>query len=132
MANQRFAVIVGVNDAHTRLRYAERDAEAMHELLELEGFDARLFTGPQVTASDIKTALRQIVTRADQTDLLVVYFAGRATTPAWSRGAETYLVTPDLDESALPENPDLGLRMAFLERDVLEFFAGAAVLAVDA
>ncbi|GID26280.1 EAL domain-containing protein [Paractinoplanes brasiliensis] len=132
MADQRFAVIVGVNDTRTRLRFAERDAEAVHELLELEGFDARLFTGQHVTASDVKAALRQIATRADKTDLLVVYFAGRAITPTWSRGAETYLVTPDLDESALSVNPDSGLRMAFLERDVLEFFAGTAMLVADA
>ncbi|MBU2666290.1 EAL domain-containing protein [Actinoplanes bogorensis] len=124
-------MIVGVNDAHSRLRFAERDAEAMCELLQLEGFDARLFTGSRVTASDVKAALRQFAMRADRTDLFVVYFAGRALTPSWSHGSETYLVTSELDETILGDNPDSGLRMAFLERDVLDFFPGSAVLIAD-
>lgn len=150
MANQRFAVIVGVDDpgprprsgrsragsaapaATGRLRFAERDARALHELLDLEGFDACLFTGARATAADIKTALRQAAMRSDRTDLLVVYFAGYALEPEWSRGGDTYLVTAGLDESTLSEIPDSGLRMSFIERDVLDFFPGSAVLILDA
>ncbi|WP_250033278.1 EAL domain-containing protein [Paractinoplanes maris] len=134
MANQRLAVMVGVNDAgpHPRLRFAERDAEALRDQLELEGFETCLLIGAEATAAEIKATLRQAVMRSDTSDVLVVYFAGHTVTPEWSRGTDTYLVTPDLDESALSENPDSGLRMAFLERDVLEFFAGPAVLLVDA
>ncbi|WP_127501847.1 EAL domain-containing protein [Actinoplanes solisilvae] len=142
MANQRFAVIVGADDAGprarsgrsrpSRLRFAERDARAVQELLDLHGFDTCLFTGAGATAAHIKAALRQAAMRSDPTDLLVVYFAGSVRQPEWSRGADTYLVTADLDESTLSEIPDSGLRMAFLERDVLDFFPGSAVLILDA
>ncbi len=123
MTDQHFAVIVGVNST------AVRDAGALHELI--GGADAHLFAGPHTRAAEVKATLRQIAMRADPTDLLLVYFAGPVLTPEWSRGGETYLVTPDLDETALSEHPDQGLRMAFLERDVLEFFPGTAVLIVD-
>ncbi|HET6478643.1 MAG TPA: EAL domain-containing protein [Actinoplanes sp.] len=141
MANQRFAVVVGAESPprlspprrrSARLRFAVRDAQAVHELLDHEGFDARLFTGARATTADVKAALRQAAIRADKTDLLVVYFAGHLLVPEWSRGADTYLVTHDLDESTLSENPDSGLRMVFLEHDVLDFFPGSAVLILDA
>ncbi|MCY1139799.1 EAL domain-containing protein [Actinoplanes sp. Pm04-4] len=132
MANQRFAVMVGVDDAGSRLRFAERDAEAMRDQFAAEGFETCLFTGADATAGEIKATLRQAVMRAGKSDVLVVYFAGGTVTPEWSRGADTYLITHDLDESALSENPDSGVRMAFLERDVLEFFPGTAVLIIDA
>ncbi|MGK5678145.1 EAL domain-containing protein [Actinoplanes sp. URMC 104] len=137
MAGQRFAVLVGVNDAGVRTRatgnrFAERDAEAVDEQLTLEGFQTRLLTGARATAGAVKSALRRFAVRARNTDLLVVYFAGSTLTPAWSHGADTYLVTSGLDEAALPGDPDGGLRMSFLERDVLDFFPGSAVLVLDA
>src|SRR5690349_4909125 len=106
MANQRFAVMVGVDDAGSLLRFAERDAEVMRDQFAAEGFETCLFTGVNATAGEIKATLRQAVMRSEKSDVLVVYFAGRTVTPEWSRGTDTYLITHDLDESALSENPD--------------------------
>ena len=83
------------------------------------------------SAAAIKTALRRIALYSDPSDTLLVYFAGHTLTPAWSLGNDVYLVTPDLDEAALGDDPDAGLRLSYLHQDVLELFAGAATLILD-
>ena len=142
MTDKRYAVVVGVDDSGIgatlpTLRYAARDAEAIRDLLcdpEVGTFDpadVELFAGPHTSAAAIKTALRRIALNSDQSDTLLVYFAGHTLTPAWSLGTDVYLVTPDLDESALGDDPDAGLRMSYLKQDVLELFSGAATLILD-
>ena len=142
MTGQRCAVIIGVDDSGIdvqlpQLRYAEKDARAMGHVLsdpEIGTFDpadVRLFVGPQTTAAEIKAALRTIVLDSSPSDVLLIYFAGHTLTPAWSGGTDMYLVTPDLREAELSANPDAGLRMAFLKRDVLDLFAGTSLLVLD-
>lgn len=83
-------------------------------------------------ASEVKSRLRQLVRDSHETDLLVIYFAGHNLVPQWGYGtSERYLVTPDLDESGLLDNPEAGLRMSFLTSDVLEHFNGTSVLILD-
>jgi len=142
VADRRFAVVIGVDDPGVDatlpgLRYAERDAHAVRDTLCDPGIgtfkpqDVTFFAGPQTSAADIKAALRRIAIGSSRSDLLLVYFAGPALTPSWSHGTDVYLVTPDLDESALRDDPDAGLRMAFLARDVLQIFAGTTLLILD-
>ena len=142
VTNQRFAVVIGVDDSGVNvtlpnLRCAERDAQVIRDVVSdpvigtFDPKDVKLFAGPCTTAAEIKAVLHHIVINSDQSDVLLVYFAGHTLTPAWSHGTDTYLVTPDLDESALFDNPNAGLRLAFLKRDILEHFAGTALLVLD-
>ena len=147
MTEQRYAVIIGVDDAgHTadgttavlpRLRYAEADAKAIHAVLcdpragTFDLGDVRLFASAETTADRVKAAFMEVLGAADASDVLVVYFAGHTLSPDWSRATDSYLVTPELDQAALARNPDAGLRMTFLKRDVLDAFPGKALLILD-
>jgi EAL domain-containing protein (putative c-di-GMP-specific phosphodiesterase class I) len=135
VTDRHFAVIVGIDDAGSPgLHRAEDDARAVLDALchprtgTFDPADVRLFAGPQTTASQIKATLRDIVAQSHASDVLVIYFAGHSVAPPWSRSTDTYLVTPDLDLTA---DADAGLRLTFLKRDVLEAFAGKALLILD-
>lgn len=138
MVDKRFAVVIGV-DAPGRDATvpALRDAHAVRDTLcdpvigTFDPGDVTLFTGSQAGAADIKAALRRIALASDRSDLLLVYFAGHIMTPSWSHDTDVYLVTSDLDRSALSDDPDAGLRMAFLARDILPVFAGTVLLILD-
>ncbi|MEH1014269.1 EAL domain-containing protein [Micromonospora sp. CPCC 206060] len=93
--------------------------------------DVTLFTGEEAEWREIKARLRDLVLRSQPSDVLLVYFAGHAFVPEWSAGPDAYLVTPDLDAEALRRDPDSGIRMAFLKRDVFESFAGTSFLVLD-
>jgi len=119
------------------LHHAEDDAKAIYHVLcdprtsTFDPDDVRLFVGPDTTADQVKAALMKIMSESSRSDVLVVYFAGHSLTPTWSRATDTYLVTPELDQAALARDPDAGLRMTFLKRDVLEAFPGNALLILD-
>ena len=142
MAHRTFAVVIGVDGAGATagvptLRYAVDDAEAIRDILgdpdigTFDSDDIQLFVGVDATAARIKSTLRRIAVDSDRSDVLLVYFAGHTMTPSWSHDTDLYLVTADFDESALSHDPDAGLRMTFLKRDVLEYFAGTALLILD-
>ena len=142
MANRRTAVIIGVDatgvgSSLPSLRFAQRDATAMATLLcdpQLGTFDpadVTLFLGAEASVAAIKATLRRIVLGSESSDVLVVYFAGHALVPSWSDGTDLYLVTPGLAERALSDDPEAGLRMAFIIRDVLQHFMGASLLILD-
>jgi EAL domain-containing protein (putative c-di-GMP-specific phosphodiesterase class I) len=142
VADKRFAVVIGVDApgvdaALPALRFVQRDAEAVRDTLcdpvsgTFEPGDVTLFTGPQAVAADIKATLRRIALSSHRSDLLLIYFAGHTLTPSWSHDTDVYLVTPDLDKSVLSDDPDAGLRMAFLARDILPIFAGTVLLILD-
>ena len=142
MTDQRFAVVIGVDGGGRagvlpRLRHAEDDAKAIHRALcdpftgTFDQSDVRRFIGPDTTVDEIKATLREIMRGSASSDVLVVYFAGHSLTPEWSQATDTYLVTPDLDLSVLQRDPDAGLRLTFLKREVLEAFPGNALLILD-
>ena len=151
MTDQRLAVIIGVNGSETivgaggngkadivpRLHHAEDDARAIYNALcdpqtgTFNSDDVQLFVGPDTTAERVKHVLMEIMSESSPSDVLVVYFAGHSLIPVWSRATDTYLVTPELNQSALARDPDAGLRMAFLKRDILEAFPGNALLILD-
>jgi len=142
VADQRFAVVIGVDDPGAEaglpgLRSAERDARAVRDVLcdpEIGTFDpddVTLFAGPATSAADIKATLRRIAVGSSPSDVLLIYFAGHTLAPAWSHRTDAYLATPELDETALAADPDAGLRMSFLARDVLRLFAGTSALIMD-
>jgi EAL domain-containing protein (putative c-di-GMP-specific phosphodiesterase class I) len=135
-------VLIGVNQCGydvqlPSLRYAEDDARAMRDVLlderigTFDDGDVQLFIGEDATWRDIKTRLRDLALASQPSDVLLVYFAGHALVPQWSVGPDAYLVTADLDAEGLRREPDNGLRMAFLKRDVFEAFAGTSFLVLD-
>ncbi|MFG1673639.1 EAL domain-containing protein [Micromonospora sp. NPDC049282] len=138
--SNRSAVLIGVNACGAdvqlpTLRYAENDAREMQSVLldpDIGTFDnVDLFVGPDARWHDIKTRLRDIAVDSRPSDLLLVYFAGHALVPEWNTQLDAYLVTADLDPGTLRREPDNGLRMAFLKRDVFETFAGTSFLVLD-
>ncbi|MFI5893597.1 caspase domain-containing protein [Actinoplanes sp. NPDC051513] len=142
MAGRRHVVAIGVDGPGTGstapdLRYAQRDAQAVRDVLcdpdigTFDPGDVHLFLGPEAGATEIKASLRRIAIGSRPSDLLLFYFAGHTVAPSWSHGTDVYLVTPDLDVSRLSDDPDAGLRMAFLVRDVLPLFAGTALSILD-
>ena len=142
MADQRLAVVIGVDDPGVdatlpSLRYAQRDAQAVRDTLcdpvigTFDPADVTLFTGARAGTAEIKSVLRRIALGSSRSDLLLFYFAGHTLTPSWSHHTDAYLVTSDLDEAALSDDPDAGLRMSFLTRDVFQIFAGTALLILD-
>ncbi|MFF5292116.1 EAL domain-containing protein [Paractinoplanes globisporus] len=142
MAGRRRVVAIGVDgpgigSSVPDLRYAQRDAQAVRDVLcdpEIGTFDpsdAHLFLGLEADATEIKETLRGLAIDSSPSDLLLFYFAGHTVAPAWSRGTDVYLVTPDLDVSSLSRKPEAGLRMTFLVHDVLPHFAGTALSILD-
>ena len=82
---KRYAVCIGIN--HYRdsqdipaLRYAEKDAQAVYELILQRGFaqeDCRLLLGSQATQQAIHDALKTVVLdKPRKEDLVLFYFAG--------------------------------------------------------
>lgn len=139
---ERYGVIVGANACGPNarvpaLRFAEADAKAIYDRLTDENsgtFDAasvQLLTGSEATTSAVKSALRDIALRMSPSDMLFVYFSGHAIVSPWSRRNDPHLVTSDLNPDSLKSNPDQGLRMSFLRRDVFEVSQGSSFLILD-
>lgn len=142
MAGRRIAVIIGVDntaldDSLPSLLFAEKDARSVRDILcdpEIGTFDpadVRLHLGPEASVADLKASLSWAVHDAGHDDVLLVYFAGHTMEPEWSRGTDVYLVTPDLDDRVLAQDPEAGLRMSYLKRHVLGRFPGTALLILD-
>ncbi|MGW1062651.1 EAL domain-containing protein [Micromonospora rubida] len=140
--SRRRAVLIGVNQGGSdvrlpALRYAERDVQAVRGVLldeEIGTFDdadIKMYVGAEATWREIKAGLREMALDSGPSDVLLVYFAGHALVPEWSTQLDAYLVTADLNPDALRREPDNGLRMAFLKRDVFETFAGTSFLVLD-
>jgi Caspase domain len=139
LVGERYGIIIGVNacGAHVRipsLRFAEADAKAVYDHLTNEEsgtFDAtltRLLTGRAATTFAVRAALREIALKMSPSDVLFVYFAGHAIISPWSRHNDPYLVTSDLDPASLEAEPDHGLRMSFLKRDIFDVSPGSSGL----
>jgi EAL domain-containing protein (putative c-di-GMP-specific phosphodiesterase class I) len=142
LSGRQFAVVVGVNTPGRNARlpdlaFAEDDAKALHAALtdpRTGGFDPAdtvLLTGPRATTAAVKQALREAVGRAHPSDLLLFAFAGHGHVPAMPPRDDPFLVTWDLDYDLIVGEPDHGLRMSFLRRDVFDVFAGSSCLILD-
>ena len=82
---KHYAVCIGINQYVDSqeipdLRYAEKDAQAVYDLLLQRGFaqeDCRLLLGPQATQQAIQDALKVVVLdNPRKDDLVLFYFAG--------------------------------------------------------
>lgn len=140
--SKRWAVLIGVNQCGhdvqlPPLRFAESDAHALRDVLldqdigTFDDGDVKTFIGSDATWREIKVFLRDLALRAKPSDVLLVYFAGHTLVPQWSDQLDAYLVTADLDPSVLSREPDNGLRMSFLKRDIFDAFAGTSFLVLD-
>lgn len=142
MDGRRRGVFIGVNHCTREpnippLRFAERDAVAVRDVLTdpaigtFDPADAVLLTGAAATAAEIKTALRSAALGCGPSDVLLVYFAGHGILPPWHPAGDPYLATVDTALAQFELNPELGLRMGFLRRDVFEVAAGSSFLVLD-
>lgn len=113
------------------------DAQSVHDVLTDERIgtfdpaDVRLLLGPEATTRNVKEALRSAALDMSPSDVLVVYFAGHAVLSRWRYRSDPYLATTDLELDALREDPDSGLRMSFLWRDVFHASVGSSFLILD-
>lgn len=106
--NRRLAVIVGLSryehasDALPNLRYADRDAKKMAELLmrpEAGGFPAeniRLLINEDATYRNVRAALFEFLQHAIDSDLVLIYFSGHGV-PDPLRPDNLYLMCYDSD-----------------------------------
>ncbi|MGB3786442.1 MAG: caspase family protein [Phormidesmis sp.] len=101
----RWAIIVGISkyqDASLNLRYADRDAEALYQLLITSGgghfqpeFICKL-TNKRATTGKITQALRAFLKKPAREDLVLIYFACHGA-PDPDRPGNVYLLTHDTD-----------------------------------
>ncbi len=142
MDGQRYGVIVGVTAGGpgphpSSPGFAEQAARQFSDRLTdpaTGAFDSArvcLLTGAAATTRAVKAALRDAALALSPSDVLLVYFAGPVFLSPWLRYNDPYLVTADLDPGALRADPDDGLRLSFLRRDVLEAAQGSSYLILD-
>lgn len=114
-SGRKFAVIIGVseyknNDAGlTDLAFADKDAEALFQLLTQGGFnpnDILFLTNERATLSAVRDSLARFLTRAASTDMILFFLAGHGTPDPYDRRNLYYLVhdskVADLKNTALP------------------------------
>ncbi|MBW4659749.1 MAG: caspase family protein [Drouetiella hepatica Uher 2000/2452] len=103
----RWAVIVGVSkyqDSKLNLRYADRDAEELYQLLLTPNggsFQAEYvckLTNKQATKKNVTRALRGFLKKPAREDLVLIYFACHGS-PDPERPSNIYLLTHDTDPS---------------------------------
>lgn len=119
------------------LHYAEEDARSVFNLLtdpEIGTFDpadGRLLTGTEASVGAVKAAVRSAALASTASDLLLVYFAGHGVMPAWSSDGDAFLACSDMDLAKQHDDPESGLRLGFLKRDVFGACAGSSILVLD-
>ena len=114
-SGRKFAVIIGVskyknNDAGlTDLAFADKDAEALFQLLTQGGFnsnDILFLTNERATLSAVRDSLARFLTRAAPTDMILFFLAGHGTPDPYDNLNLYYLVhdskVADLKNTALP------------------------------
>lgn len=142
MDGQRYGVIVGIKAGGPipelpSLRFAERAAGQLCDRLTdpragaFERSRVQLLTGAAATTRAVKAALRDAALAMSPSDTLLVYFAGQTVISPWPRYNDPYLVTADLDPATLRADPDGGLRLSFLRRDVFDAAQGSCYLIMD-
>ncbi|MCI5137144.1 MAG: caspase family protein [Candidatus Electrothrix sp. AR1] len=81
-----YAVVIGIRNYQQattwkELKYAEKDAKAMADLLRRQGFEVRLFIGREATKNNIISYLADdLATRLSKGDRIVFYFSGHGET----------------------------------------------------
>lgn len=142
MAGRVRGVFVGVNSCLLERRiptlfWAEQDAQQVCEVLTDQTMgvippdSATILVGRSASAGAVKKALRLAALATEPSDVLVVYFAGHGLLPPWEQFGEPYLVTSDLTLAEIREQPDSGLRMGYLRRDVFDVVRGTSILMLD-
>jgi len=130
----RWAIVVGISKyrhENLNLKYADRDAEALYELLLTPsggGFEKEhivKLVNEEATTANITRALRSFLKKPAQEDIVLIYFACHGA-PDIDRPGIVYLLTHDVDPkdisgTALPMREiDLSLRENLLaERAII-------------
>jgi hypothetical protein len=139
----RYAVCIGVNQYQPSarlgtLRFAEKDAKAVHDLLGQSGFAPEnlcLLLGEDATLDAINSALStMILDRPGENDLVVFYFAGhslplttneREVQQGGEPRSEVFLTSYDFDREKIEQSPSFRMQHALgMERLRKVFFEG--------
>src|SRR5579884_25416 len=146
--NNRYAICVGINQYHSSaqvktLRYAEKDAQALYDLLLRHGFardNCHLLLGNDATLEAIQDALTSFVlTKPYEDDLVIFYFAGHGLPISlpdrqneFKMRSEAFLLSYDFDRRAIENKRGLwlayALRMGRLRSDFFEATLSKKVL----
>jgi len=129
----RWAIIVGISRYRYQgwnLRYADRDAEELYELLlttsggNFKKEFIRKLTNEEATTGNITRALRAFLKKPAREDLVIIYFACHGA-PDFDRPGNVYLLThdtapDDIAGTALPMREiDLSLKENLLAEKVI-------------
>ncbi|HSS49998.1 MAG TPA: caspase family protein [Thermoanaerobaculia bacterium] len=136
---RRLALIVGISqysNPKINLRYADRDAQALYQLLinpalgpaAFRPDDVRLLLNEQATAAAINTGLRDFLQKARENDFVLFFFAGHGA-PDPNRLLDTYLLAHDTD----PDNiAGTGLLMTHVREAIAQIPARDVLILADA
>ncbi len=133
----RWAVIVGISRYHTSpldLRYARRDAEQLHALLQTpEGGNyradrMRLLVDENATSAAITKALRSFLLQAMPEDLILLYFACHGGPDQRRASGPLYLYSHDTDPADVAGT---AVPMDDIDRSLSQIRAERIVITVD-
>jgi hypothetical protein len=103
---KRYSIVVGLNKVENsdfELQWCESDANAVHRLLEQQGFNSRLLLGDAATRQAVFSAIDSIGGEITDDDLVLFYFGGNGT-----NGQNGGLVPYDFQDGRNPiKTPEL-------------------------
>ena len=128
---KKYAIIIGISDygnlpkmskskgALIDLKYTHNDAKAFKQFLETEQlsggyWDIKYFVNKHATFNNVDKALTGILTRANQRDLIFIFFSGHGRSHP-QREKDVYLLTHDFEVN--------NYRSGFAYRDLLSLIA---------
>lgn len=142
--SKKHAVVIGISDykhlpptskvigSLVDLKYADKDALAFENFLRNEslsgrGWQIHSFSNGQATKSAIEDALTQVLTFANQRDLIFIFFSGHGRSHPL-RPQDVFLLTYDFD----PDDKRSGLEYSFLRRLIADSKAEHIIAFIDA
>ncbi|QDU66501.1 EAL domain-containing protein [Engelhardtia mirabilis] len=130
MNERYFALLIGVNryvdPQLPPLSFAEKDCSDLRDALGdpaggcFHPSNIELLLGEDATTDAVETALhRTVVSQRQAGDTVLVYFSGHGFTRDIGGRRHAYIATHDVSIRSLLTNPQRGLRMDFLHREIL-------------
>jgi len=140
-SGNKFALVVGINNSAysylPSLQYAERDADAIAQVLRTPECDFIILEPPLLSREAhtmaVKQALINLTRKRTDEDFLLFYFSGHAKLMNTSEGQEDiYLVTHDFREDEVEASSDMHLSMSWLWKLIYQRTqAGKVLLILD-
>lgn len=132
VTGKRHALLVGVNSySHPKLnalQFAENDAQSMATMLKGQGYTVTVLTGAAATKRAIEASLKEIVTKCEKGDTILVGLAGHGL--QFLGVADSYFCP--VDGRPFKDQTDSLVSLGLVYRELDQSFAGMKVLFVDA